>query len=338
MKKPIFVVIAFLVVAAAMIPAYANIPSTGMTWLGTANHGSKDPYYNQNMNVSAYEENTTAVLAVTVTNASSGKWSSNTINVTSIYVSFDWGSTYYSTQVSASNPMLVNNNVTGRVIFVNFTVPDTKVASNLFRHTYTVFVNYQYANKSATYQTLKGTFQYTAQDFVVYSTDQADAQNLAGITASYPDLSKLISSSNLSAEAQILWNDAANETATAARYYQQGNFPAAKQSYSNALNDKNQAWAAEQSYLTVLQDLQTQKTQAEIASMNAYASFLNGFSTLWVLLGIGWVLLDIGYIIKWLRAKRPEAPAAPALEILKERYAKGEITKEQYESMMRELS
>jgi hypothetical protein len=116
---------------------------------------------------------------------------------------------------------------------------------------------------------------------------------------------------SISAQAQILWNQATNETATAYRDYTEGNFAAAEQGFSNALNDKNQAFAAEQSYLTSLQSLQTQQTQAGINYLNALTSFFNGLSTMWVLFGIGWVLLSIGYIVKWLH-KRPEPQTATA--------------------------
>lgn len=70
--------------------------------------------------------------------------------------------------------------------------------------------------------------------------------------------------------------------------------------------------------------------------------------------GLGWIGMIFGFIffilivigiiflIVWL-VKRSNHPGAEnraeskALEILKERYAKGELTKEQYESMKKEL-
>jgi len=52
-----------------------------------------------------------------------------------------------------------------------------------------------------------------------------------------------------------------------------------------------------------------------------------------------WVLVVLGIVVlvKWLVAG-PRAPAAGrGFEILKERYAKGELTREQFEQMKREI-
>jgi putative membrane protein len=56
------------------------------------------------------------------------------------------------------------------------------------------------------------------------------------------------------------------------------------------------------------------------------------FSVIWVVFGYKGLKLGSRY----LRIKERN-DSARAIEILKERYAKGEITKEQFESMMREL-
>jgi hypothetical protein len=288
MKKSILAITAFVLLALVSIPAYSSI--SGTTWLGTAFRGT-DTYYSQD--IVAYRTGSTAVLKVTVTNTEG-----TAINLTKVWVTFDWGASYVSTEVNATaTGRITIRNGEIRVIFINFTVPDISVASNLYTHSYVITANFT-----------GGLPPYTTSgnNFAIYSTDQADAMNLADIIASFPQ-----PSSWQSAQAQILVNEAKNETATAARYYQQGNFGTAKQSYNNALNDLNQAWNVEQSYLTTLQDLQIQQTQAQIRSLDAMTSFFNGLSTMWVLFGIGWVLLGLGYIVKWLR-KRPEPQIATA--------------------------
>ncbi|HML03780.1 MAG TPA: hypothetical protein VK487_10495 [Candidatus Bathyarchaeia archaeon] len=300
MKKPIFVLIAFLLVAAALMPVHGDIPTR--TWLGTANNGTVDPYYDQSVPVFAYQEGTTAVLAVTVsnTNATSVKG----FNVTGVSVSFDWGTTYTSTQVSATSPITLPFGQS-LVFFINFTVPNV---SNLYRHSYTITATYKFENSSGFL--LSGTYMNsTYHDFVVYSADQAAARNLLN------SIDTLLGApvAFQSAEAKFLIDMALNETSSGNTYYREGNFTLAKQSYTDALNDINTAWSTEQSFQTMNQSLQTEQIQATIAQMNAFASFLNGFSTLWVLLGIGWVLLGIGYIIKWIRTRRPEVPAPAAV-------------------------
>jgi hypothetical protein len=301
MRKPIIVIIAFLLVAAVMIPTHADI--TGHTWLGTVNNGSIDPYYDQSTHVYAYKEGAPAVVAITVTNnnaTSAGKG----FNVTSVYVSFDWGTTYTSSQVSTTNPIPLPYGQS-RVFFVSFTVPNvTTTVSNQYQHSYTIYATYKWGNATVT---VSGTYMSIPyNDFVVYSEDQADAADLVKIIDNFPSLTWQ------SAKAKILSNMADNETATGDFYYAEGDFANAKRSYSAALGDLNSAMSAEQDYLSIYEDLQIGEFQAEINGMNAWASFLNGFSTLWVLIGIGWVLLGIGYIIKWLRTKKPETPAAQA--------------------------
>jgi hypothetical protein len=284
MKKSVIVITALALLAFMSIPAYASI--TSPAWLGKINlYSGTDDYYGQS--VIAYETGSTAVLKITVTNTEG-----TTINLTKVWVTFDWGTSYVSTQVNATTGKITMRNGDTRIFFINFTVPDTSVASNMYTHYYTITANFTGGSPPYT---------MTGSNFAVYSADQADFQNLKSIVDGYP------STSFQSAQARILWNQAANETATANRYYAAGNFAAAKQSYSNALNDKNQAWSVEESYLTMLQDLDIQQIQAQIGSLNAMTSFFNGLSTMWVLFGIGWVLLGIGYIIKWLR-KRPEPP------------------------------
>lgn len=53
-----------------------------------------------------------------------------------------------------------------------------------------------------------------------------------------------------------------------------------------------------------------------------------------------WILIIAGIIllVKWMVGQRPEPPRADsAMEILKRRYAKGEIGKEDYERMRKDL-
>jgi putative membrane protein len=77
-----------------------------------------------------------------------------------------------------------------------------------------------------------------------------------------------------------------------------------------------------------------------------------GFSHMWgvapwgggwiamVFMVVFWVLVIIGIIllVKWLLAQGSGAGRDSALEILKERYAKGEITKEEFEKKKKDLT
>lgn len=65
----------------------------------------------------------------------------------------------------------------------------------------------------------------------------------------------------------------------------------------------------------------------------------------WIAMLLFWVLLvgGVALLVVWLAREIPPAavaPAAPpshALDVLKERYARGEISREQYEAMKREI-
>ena len=63
----------------------------------------------------------------------------------------------------------------------------------------------------------------------------------------------------------------------------------------------------------------------------------------WLMMLLFWILIIVGavLIIRWLVTEAGSQGAAAAdttLDILKRRYAKGEITKDQFEAMKRDLS
>ena len=152
MKKPLFVAIVFLLALATLIPVYADIPPDGWTWLGTTYTGD-DEYHKDYVN--AYESGTTAVLAVKM----DGEEGHN-ITVTSVYVNMDWDDTYESTQVSATNTETLDD-VDVRVFFIDFKVPNTTIASNLFVHSYKIVVEYFY-HPNASDPTVTKIGKYTA--------------------------------------------------------------------------------------------------------------------------------------------------------------------------------
>jgi putative membrane protein len=59
----------------------------------------------------------------------------------------------------------------------------------------------------------------------------------------------------------------------------------------------------------------------------------------WVFMTLFWVLviLAIVALAKWLSSTRDGSPTRRPLDILQERYARGEITRDQYEQMRRDL-
>ena len=56
-------------------------------------------------------------------------------------------------------------------------------------------------------------------------------------------------------------------------------------------------------------------------------------------MGLFWILVILGIVVlvKWLAGGGAPQAEKRALDILKERYAKGELTREQFEQMKRDL-
>ena len=62
----------------------------------------------------------------------------------------------------------------------------------------------------------------------------------------------------------------------------------------------------------------------------------------WLMMLLFWALIIAGalLVIRWLvdQTRSPALGSETALDVLKRRYAKGEITKEQFEAMKRDLA
>jgi putative membrane protein len=56
-------------------------------------------------------------------------------------------------------------------------------------------------------------------------------------------------------------------------------------------------------------------------------------------MGLFWILVILGIVVlvKWLSSSGPTRTGSRALDILKERYAKGELTREQFDQMKRDV-
>ena len=246
-------------------------------WIGCTFRGN-DPYYGGS--VFAYETGSTAVLVVTATA------DGTQINVSKVTVSFDWGSNY---SVSFDPPREIPA-YESRVFTVTFSVPGTSEASNLFLHAYTVFIEHVNSTVEPKKVLEEDIFKQTfGPDFAVYSTVQAEAQELNQTISRMPEPTYYYYYS--SNKAKLLSLMAQNETAAGNLAYTRGDFNNSKKHYQNALNLMSQAFSAAESYASRYDD-------AMIRQLESTANVFSGLSNALIWVGVAAVLFGIGYIIR----------------------------------------
>jgi hypothetical protein len=125
--------LAALVVPFALAPASAEAAINSVVWLDTAYKGS-DPLLGSYVQV--YEAGSTATLLVSIQNTTG-----DTITLKGAKVKFDWTGGEYVANAGDYQATLANNQ--SGTATISFTVPDTSVASNQVRHSYTVSVDYE---------------------------------------------------------------------------------------------------------------------------------------------------------------------------------------------------
>jgi len=287
-----------------------------MGWIGYVFKGT-DAFYGEN--VVAFEEYSTALLAVTVTNNLTLQ-----MNVSAVGISLDWpASGGNSTLASRSDPVKMHPGEI-RAFTIGFTVPSAIAVSNLFLHEYKIYVEHVNAsdgtgvvvNTTTIYRyQLPGTKYF----FAVYSSAQADAQELSQRLVGMPTAAFFRSS-----RAKSLVYQAENETRVGNQDYRGGDFASAKTHYNASLALYNGAYAAEETYSVTLEDIDlrnrsltvnlTEVTirllEAQIKNVESWASMVYSFGVTLTLFGVATVLFAFGYIIKQLAAlkKAGQAP------------------------------
>jgi hypothetical protein len=283
-----------LLLGAISTTARASItpPHGGWKWLGYAYKGN-DSFHDAY--VYAFAANSNATLSVTVYNDYE---TLKALNISALRIDMDWGGNYTSAFTSMAKPFVVPWQET-RVIPITFTVPNLTDVSNLARYGYSIYL--ERVNSTSEPKEVIGSETIEGDiNFVVYSPDQVDAQQAMQVIA---HMQLTISPSTFnSTRARLLWTQAENETYVAGLYYDQGAFANAKTHYKNALSMMNQAVAAEQTKGGGLDDAQVQAFQSQ-------ANYLNGLSSMVVLVGVGVVLFAIGYIIRGFAQLRRPVPS-----------------------------
>jgi len=300
MKKPFLIVTTLLLSTLISVSMIAKVGANSIqwwSWRGYVYFGY-DSFYGEN--VVAFKEGSTATLFVSVRNDFAPD---KPINVSAVKVGFDWGTNYTSTQATLPSPVVMQHDEI-RVFTVSFTVPNASIVSNLYLHDYKIYVEHVNATTGAK-QIVETWVKYSYTEpyfFAVYSVDQADAREKSQIISgmSMPSFNSTV--------AKLWWSKATNETTLGGILYSQGDFAGAKEHYGTAISLRNQAISAEETTTGGIQDAELTLIQAQAESFKAQASYLNGLSSMWVLIGVAAVLFAIGYIIRGFAALRKPTP------------------------------
>lgn len=284
-------------------------------WVDSVFRGS-DSYYGTYVN--AYREGSTAKAVFRLFNDYFEWPDYRMVNVSAVHVWMDWNQNF---SVIYDPPLQVGSFQT-QAFTVDFTVPDTADASNMYPHTWKLFV--EHVNASVEPKTIVDTWTYypshpyTDYYFAVYSPDQADANEL------YIELNAKISyaPSFSSYEAQLYWSKAQTELNIGRDMsYQYGDFAGAKTHYQAGLGNFDQAMVAETAHDNARDRLYIMQQEADIRSSNATAeaavteanavlvlanAALNQ-SYAWMLFGVGFIIIGIGVLV--YAYKKPKAAA-----------------------------
>jgi tetratricopeptide (TPR) repeat protein len=319
--------IAALFLALVRTPVQASI--SDYQWI--------DPFYKEydsfyGRYVTAYEELSTAQLLVRVYD--DAYYYSN-INITAVKVYFDWDQNFTATGF----PYRMRYNQYHNWV-ISFTVPATNVASNMYTHSFIVYVEYNYSSSGSTYWSWS-----SGDNFAVYSMDQADAMGLSKeISAKLYYAPSYLSSD----EATMMLNQARTDRNIGEMQYDQGDFALAKEYYGKAVTLFDQAYANETKYAKASDELywaseyaqlNISKLEAESWKMQADASLIEANAMMkqaeaamieanatrtqadaalttanatlnqsyaWIIFGIGFVIMSIGIMVYAM--KKPKTP------------------------------
>ncbi|MEM3458008.1 MAG: hypothetical protein QXN36_04740 [Candidatus Bathyarchaeia archaeon] len=273
--------LAIFALSATARPAKATISSHN--WIDALLKDETDSFLGY---VSAgYKTGSTAILKVNVYNHLS-----DTMNITAVYVGFDWGINYSSTEVNLTE-LLIYRLPPGlsHVFTITFTVPDTTVASNIVKHSYTIYIE----DVNAVGTNLGSNTPQGGSNFAVLSDEQADAIELRR------EINKYSSGyMSLTAKARELFRKAEATEDIADDDYKKGRFSDAVSNYQDALSLYQDAWNSETETF-----LGFEKAFKDILSNGAGAITMVGLG--YIVFGLGWVFIGIGIIIYAVR--KPKA-------------------------------
>jgi hypothetical protein len=284
-----------LVSLSAIRPAQAGITGAP-TWIKPAWKDrtglSKDPFLGD-VNV-AYIAGSKWILNIWVHNDATNGTDSMNARVYRIAVWFDWNK-FYNTTLDVTLKY-----DTDYLFTVNGTMEQTAIASNLFTHSYKVYVEYE-----ITYQAGGGTITakktwgpYSGSGFAVISQEQ---YNAVQASLNYTDFKARVASYvDDYAESHSLYIQAERETKMGDISYIGGEFSSALQHYNNALDLLTQSWTKYTTIKAEDDSIILDKKQAELDAIKANTTATlvdaNAVATATVINAVALAFFGIGFI------------------------------------------
>jgi len=311
MKKTFAIVIALalacLALSSAIKPANASVSS--IEWIGATWKDYTDSYLGY---VSVgYLAGATWKLNVWVSNDAWNGTQSMDARVYRVAVWFDWNKLYNTTfDVTMKYG-------TSRLFTVEGTMESTSVASNLYKHKYKIYVEYEITyQKTGSTVIEKKTWPYPVDygtDFAVIAQDQYDAKGAKDKYTNY--YSSIASYVDDFTQSWSLLVQAQQEANIASGYYNQGDFSSALSHYNNAWSYLNQSFTAYTATAMEYDEIDLNETKAELdkllaeieairanatatlAEGEAVKTLANGQSQSFIINAVGFVFFGIGFII-----------------------------------------
>jgi len=260
-----------------------------------------DNYYGSY--IIAYLNGTTVKLKVPVYNDVS--WMGPSINITEVSLMFDTG------WVAQNLTSVVNATLYETKYFDFSFAIDTNKLSNLWAHTYTIYVDLQDngGTKYDNYWVISWNY-YTSYRFVVYLPEQKDVMDLSMKYSSYYNNYPPYNFQTIGA--RMLATQAGLEATLAQNSVNLGNFTEAKTHYQTAVSKYEEAFAAEEDKGVAIEDAELNATikEGNAAEKTADAAMLNAQGIMnqsygYILLGLGFLLIGVGAILYGV--KKPKA-------------------------------
>jgi hypothetical protein len=313
MKKIYAALLSLISIAFASVsvvrPAQASISSTP-TWVKPAWRSVSDSVLGY-VDV-GYVTGTNWTLNVNVHNDAWNGSQYLDAKVNRIAVWFDWDK-FYNTTFDVTIPKLGD-----RLLTVIGVTESTSIASNLFTHSYKIYVEYEmtYSDGSGTV-TKKNTWgPSSGSAFAVLSQDQYDSQIASSNYYSF--YYSIYSYVDDYAASFGLLLQASKEQNLGSLYYSQGEFATALTHYNAGLDKLNQSLTVYMDKKTKNEDATLDKSLAEneairanatatttLAQATASAAMNNSYG--YMLFGLGFIIFGIAAIIYAM--KRPKAPS-----------------------------